>query len=95
MATDTSSIVGLGAIFGRVVAPEGRPLAPEVARAILDWEFSPDDLARMKGLSARAHDGRLTDDEDRQMEIYLQAGSLLGILKSRARRALRSAGRED
>ena len=43
----------------------------------------------MRSLAARARDGALTSDEQAEVEAYSRIGSLLGILKSKARRALK------
>jgi hypothetical protein len=43
----------------------------------------------MHSLAAKARAGTLTDDEQAQIEAYSRISSLLGILKSKARRALK------
>jgi len=43
----------------------------------------------MPTLAAKARAGTLTSDELAEVEAYSRIGSLLGILKSKARRALK------
>lgn len=56
--------------------------------------FPESEKARMRELAAKARAARLTPGEDRQMDDYERAGSILSILKSRARQVLRRNGRE-
>jgi len=43
----------------------------------------------MDVLAAKARAGTLTSDEQREVEAYSRVSSLLGVLKSKARRALK------
>jgi len=43
----------------------------------------------MHALTAKARAGMLTSDEQAEVEAYSRVSSLLGILKSKARRALK------
>ena len=58
------------------------------AKEILALGFSPADEERMHALAAKAREGTLSPGEEAEVEAYSRVGSLLGILKSRARRAL-------
>ena len=71
----------------RILHPD-RPMTPKVARAILDLSFPEADVARMRDLSARACAGTLTPEEGVLMDDIERAGSLLFILKSKARQVL-------
>ena len=64
------------------------------AREILALGFSREDKKRMHALAARARAGTLTSNEENEVEAYGRVASLLGILKSRARRALRRHTRD-
>jgi hypothetical protein len=55
----------------------------------LTLRFSPADKKRLRALAANARAGALTSDEQTQVEAYSRIRSLLGILKSKARRALK------
>ena len=80
------------AILARLVGPEEPRLSPAAAKGILALAFSPADKDRMHTLAARARAGRLTADEQAEVEAYSRVSSLLGILKSKARRALKRRG---
>src|SRR5437868_453483 len=60
-----------------------------VARYILSLGFDEDDKARMHDLAARNRAGELSAVERDEMLAYAKAGTLLSILKSKARRALK------
>jgi hypothetical protein len=77
------------AILSRILEPEKPTLPPPAARAILDLDFTPDDKARMRELSAKAHEGTLTPDEREAINNYERVGHLLNLLQSKARRSLK------
>ena|SRR5436190_22548238 len=75
-------------ILARVLAKEHGKLPAKMARYILTLEFSDDDKARMHELAVRNQADGLTAGEQDELLAYAKAGDLLGILKSKARRAL-------
>lgn len=77
------------AILGRLVAPDEPGLSPAAARSILALDFSLGDKERMQELAAKARADTLTRKEQAEIEAYSRVGSLIGILHSRARRALK------
>jgi hypothetical protein len=80
------------ALWLRILHPDGE-LTPEVARGVLKLSFPPDDVKRMRELSAKARGGTLAQEEEAAMEDYERVGALLSILKSKARQLLKRAGR--
>jgi hypothetical protein len=60
-----------------------------MARHFLALGFSERDKARMHDLAERNQDGALSGAEKEELLGYAKAGCLLGILHSKARRALR------
>jgi hypothetical protein len=62
----------------------------EAMAGIVAVGFSQADKDRMNALAAKAREGRLTPDERAEAEASSRIGSLLGILKSKARQSLRS-----
>jgi hypothetical protein len=76
------------AIWERVMRPKGR-LTPPVARAILQLEFGEDDRERMHVLLKKAKAGRLTPDEQFEIDNFERVGNLLAILKSQSRKLLK------
>jgi hypothetical protein len=77
------------AILTRLGGLDAPALPVAAAEAILTLAFSPADQDRMHELAAKARAGTLTADEQAEVEAYSRVGSLLGVLKSRARRALK------
>jgi hypothetical protein len=75
------------AILRRVIGPDARLLSREAVEGILSLGFQSADKERMRELSAKARAETLTRKERAEVEAYSRVGSLLGILKSRARRA--------
>jgi hypothetical protein len=60
-----------------------------MARYVLRLSFSEQDKARMHDLAVRNQQDALTPGEKEEMLAYSKAGSLLGILQSKARRSLK------
>jgi len=77
-------------ILRRLIEPRKPTLPPEAAKAILGLEFAPQDRARMSALAARARAGALTAEEQREIDAYSRVGSLVSILKSKARVSLKT-----
>jgi hypothetical protein len=77
-------------ILARVLGNEEGTLPPMMARYLLNRGFSEGDKARMHDLAVRNQDQALSADEKEELLAYAKAGTLLSILKSRARRVLRS-----
>jgi hypothetical protein len=77
------------AILARVLSNGQDRLPPDVARYILTCRFSDDDKARMHDLAVRNQEDALSAAEKQELFAYAKTGSLVSILKSKARRALR------
>ncbi len=77
------------AILTRIVGPDIPSLPPTAAEALLSLGFSPTDQERMNDLAAAARKRRLTRTELAEVEAYSRIDSLLGIVKSKARQALK------
>ena len=85
----STTTIDESAIFARVIAPEAR-LEPAVATEFLKWGFDDADRQRMSELAAKARAGTLTADEQAETAEYERVSSLLGIVKSKARRSLQA-----
>ena len=68
--------------------------AIEKVHRLMNVHSSEGDLARINRLAARNRAGRLTSAENEELENYIKVGQTLGILKSKARRSLRSNGKK-
>ena len=75
-------------ILARVLGNENGELPATTARYYLSREFSQQDKSRMHDLAVRNQDGNLSAAEKQELFAYAKAGTLLSILKSRARRSL-------
>jgi hypothetical protein len=80
------------AILTRIAGPEQPLLSSSAAKGILSLGFSDADKNRMHALIGNARAGTLTADETAEIEAYSRVNSLLGIMKSKARRALKRRG---
>jgi hypothetical protein len=77
------------AILTRLVGRDEPVLSSATAKGFLALGYGPTDKNRMHTLAAKARDGTLTADELAEVEAYSRISSLLGILKSKARRVLK------
>ena len=79
-------------IWERVIHPQGA-MSKEAARRILELTFTDGDRARMHSLAERNRRGKLSDEEEAELDHFCRVGTLLSILKLRARRILKSRTR--
>ncbi len=77
-------------ILARVMSVGVSVLPEIVATEMLKWEFSDFDRVRMSELAAKARAGELTAEEEEETDAYERVGSFLGLIKSQARRSIRS-----
>jgi hypothetical protein len=61
-----------------------------LAEGILELDFQEDDAVRIEQLNARANEGLLTDEEQAELEAYINIGDLLAYWQSKARQAVKS-----
>ena len=76
-------------ILARVFDDERGLLPLELARSIVDVEFSDGDKARMHDLAVRNQADALSPSEKEELYAFAKAGTLLSILQSKARRTLK------
>ena len=77
-------------ILGRVLGGDNDRLPTQLARHILALGFSDRDKARMHDLAVRNQGDALTSVEKKELFAFAKAGTLLSILKSKARRTLKA-----
>jgi len=77
-------------LFRRVLEPDAGTMSPELARYVRTLDFPPSDHARYEELSAKARDGTLTTTKADELDGFLHVDSLIGILRLKAERSLRS-----
>ena len=81
------------AILARLLGDEEGALTPALARHILNRRFS-EDKNRMHELAVRNQNDRLSKAEKQELLAYAKAGTVLSILKSKARQILRSTNKK-
>ena len=69
------------------------PMSRETAKAILSLDFRPDEVERMHELAARNREGKLSSDQDEELDNYCRIGNTLSLLQARARQVLKSRQR--
>jgi hypothetical protein len=65
-------------------------MTPALAEGILALDFPEEDAVRIGELNARANEGALTDDEQAELEAYINVSDLLAYWQSKARQAVQS-----
>ena len=76
-------------ILARVLGNDQAQLPADMARYLLTLGFSARDKDRMHDLAVRNQGGALSDDEREELFAYARTGTVLSILKSKARRVLK------
>ena len=76
-------------ILARVLGKYEEPLPLEMARYLLTLGFSDRDKSHMHELAQRNQEDALSAVEKQELFAYADAGTLLSILKSKARRVLK------
>jgi hypothetical protein len=76
------------AILSRVIQVEERALSRGAAEYLLSARFGERDVARMNELSELARQGKLTTEEQAELDSYLHVSNLLAVMQSKGRRAL-------
>ena len=61
-----------------------------LAEAILALDFNDDDAARIEELNVRANEGKLTDDEQAELEACINISDLLAWWQSKARQIVQT-----
>jgi hypothetical protein len=76
-------------ILARVLGNDQDELPPAMARYLLGLGFSQRDKERLHELAVRNQDDALSNGEKGELVAYAKAGTVLSILKSKARRVLK------
>ena len=88
MTTTTKTTENETTILIRVLCDEDGKLPPDVARYILERKFNEQDKARMHHLIERNQQDALSPAEKEELFAFGEVGTLLSILKAKARRTL-------
>jgi hypothetical protein len=81
-------------VLSRALEMKGGNVPPEGAQFILNLGIREEDKKRMLELLAKNQRGDITAEERDDLEAYVQADSILSILKAQAILALKKSGQE-
>ena len=76
-------------LLARVLGNNGEPMPVNIATYLVELGFNQRDKDRMHYLAVRNQADGLSEDEKGELIAYTRTGSVLSILKSKARRALK------
>ena len=82
------------AILTRVIRPKHDGLSATAARALLKFDFPPDDRERMHELAVKNQHGTLSVLERKELIGYLRVGRLLDLIAAKARLSLKKRGHD-
>ena len=74
------------AILSRVIQGSKLALSPEAARALRDLGFSEKDRKKMHELAVKNQQGKLSQQEERELDSYVRIGRFLDLLSAKLRR---------
>ena len=72
----------------RYLDPVTQAFSPDVAQRILDLKPDEEVLARVRKLGEKSNSGTLTDAERDEYQSLADAGTLIALVKAKARRFL-------
>jgi len=75
-------------IFEELVQPADASFSSELAHYVLSLTFSPRQIARYQELAERVQGDYLTVEERTELDAYVHANPILGMMKAKARRSL-------
>jgi len=88
MSSHISSPNTEAAILARLIQIGQEELSRGAAKYLLSIRFGDRDIARMNELSELARQGKLTSEDQAELDSYLHVGNLLAVMQSKGRRAL-------
>jgi hypothetical protein len=78
----------ISSILDHYLEPVSTMFSREMAEAIINRKPEEHMVARVEELGRKADDGTLTEEERREYKDIVDAGDLISLLKSKARRYL-------
>lgn len=76
-------------VLNGLLDPVGRILTPDVARDLVSLRFDGKARMRIDRLARKCNEGKLTEAERREYEIYVFAIDFIAILQAKARALLK------
>jgi hypothetical protein len=91
MSSQTTNPNTEAAILARLIQIGQEELPRGAAEYLLSIHFSERDIARMNELSELARQGKLSTEEQAELDSYLHVGNLLAVMQSKGPRALQQS----
>jgi hypothetical protein len=91
MSSQVTSPNTEAAILARLIQIGNDELPAGAPEYLLSIRFADRDTGRMNELSELARQGKLTKDEQAELDSYIHVGSLLAVIQSKGRRAVRGS----
>ncbi len=77
------------AILTRAIKPRSKTLTSPAAKALLQVQLDEYDRARLHELARKNQAGKLSDEEEQELQSYLNIGMLLDLLQAKARASIK------
>jgi len=71
-----------------MLQPATDQMPPDFARKLLDLRASPELLARIENLRAKANTGKISQEEELEYKEFVEAIDIISLLQSKARKIL-------
>ena len=78
------------AILARVIRESKLARSPEAARALCNLGFPKQDRKKMHELAVKNQEGKLSPEEERELDNYVRIGRFLDLLSAQAAKSLKS-----
>ena len=76
-------------VLDQLLEPLSQILTPEVAKRLVSYRCSETAQRRIDKLAGMCNEGRLTDDERREYETYVETIDFISILQAKSRALLK------
>ena len=80
----------VSSILDQMLQPATDQMPPDFARKLLDLRASPELLARIENLRAKANSGEMSHDEELEYKEFVEAVDIISLLQNKARKILAS-----
>jgi hypothetical protein len=78
------------AILTRVIQSSKLRVSPEAAKVLLDLGFTREDRKKMHDLAVRNQTGKISREEENELDSYIRIGRFLDLLSAKAGKVLKS-----
>ena len=78
----------VSSILDHMLQPATDQKPPDFARKLLDLRASPELLARIENLRAKANTGKISQEEELEYKEFVEAIDIISLLQSKARKIL-------